>query len=69
MHKILVMGAGKIGSLIATLLHDCGEYLVFLADIDAEAVKRVGGDLGLPAPMTRQGGAGGAAMVYRGMGT
>ena len=49
MHKILVMGAGKIGSLIATLLHDCGEYVVFLADIDAEAVKRVGGDLGLPA--------------------
>ena len=34
MHKVLVIGAGKIGSLIATMLVESGAYTVFLADID-----------------------------------
>jgi len=39
MHRVLVTGAGKIGSLIATLLAKSGEYEVFLADIEAEQPK------------------------------
>ncbi len=49
MHNVLVLGAGKIGSLIATLLHTSGDYRVHLADIDTDAVKRLAGALGLPA--------------------
>lgn len=46
MHKILVAGAGKIGSLIACLLADSGSYLVHLADAhfagaDAERLQQV----------------------------
>lgn len=33
MHRVLVTGAGKIGSLIAALLAQSGAYEVFLADI------------------------------------
>lgn len=33
MHRILVMGAGKIGSLIAYLLAISGDYRIFLSDI------------------------------------
>ncbi len=36
MQKILIMGAGKIGSLIATLLASTDGYDVFLADNDAD---------------------------------
>ena len=34
MHKIIVAGAGKIGSLISTLLLDSGDYQVTLLDTD-----------------------------------
>lgn len=37
MQKILVAGAGKIGSLIATLLGTCGDYTVCLADCKPES--------------------------------
>lgn len=33
MHQVLVMGAGKIGSLISTLLGSSNDYKVYLADI------------------------------------
>lgn len=36
MHKILVIGAGKIGSLIAFLLTNSNQYYVYLADIQKE---------------------------------
>ncbi len=48
MRKVLVLGAGKIGALIATLLHGCGDYLVYVADSDEGAVKRLAADLALP---------------------
>jgi saccharopine dehydrogenase-like NADP-dependent oxidoreductase len=34
-HSVLVLGAGKIGSLIAGLLAESGDYEVHLADVDA----------------------------------
>ncbi len=43
MHRVLVVGAGKIGSLIAALLANSGDYQIFLADIhiDASQAKRL----------------------------
>jgi len=38
MQKVIVAGAGKIGSLIATLLGTCGDYEVVLVDSKAESV-------------------------------
>ncbi|HSW94064.1 MAG TPA: saccharopine dehydrogenase C-terminal domain-containing protein [Gammaproteobacteria bacterium] len=36
MHRVLVFGAGKIGSLIATLLSHSGDYRVCLADMHVD---------------------------------
>ncbi len=43
MHRVLVAGAGKIGSLIATLLSTSNDYHVFLSDIniDTPILKRL----------------------------
>ena len=41
MHSILVLGAGKIGSLIACLLHESERYRVHLADVRAGAANTV----------------------------
>jgi len=41
MHRILVLGAGKIGTLISGLLADSGDYQVQLADIDGAAARAV----------------------------
>lgn len=38
MQKILIVGAGKIGSLIAVLLANSNDYQVFLADINVESL-------------------------------
>ena len=38
MHEILVAGAGKIGSLIACLLSECGDFKVHLADVNTASV-------------------------------
>ena len=40
MHSILVIGAGKIGSTIADMLHETGDYAVTVADSSAAALKR-----------------------------
>ncbi|MBX3326655.1 MAG: saccharopine dehydrogenase NADP-binding domain-containing protein [Nitrospira sp.] len=37
MHRVLVLGAGKIGSLIACLLNQCGRYEVHLGDMTLDA--------------------------------
>ena len=39
MHSILVIGAGKIGSTIADMLHETGDYAVTVADRSAEALR------------------------------
>src|SRR4029078_140237 len=42
MHRVLILGAGKIGSLIAVLLDNSNDYQVFLGDssIDNPNLKR-----------------------------
>lgn len=44
MHQVLVMGAGKIGSLITFLLTNSNDYFVYLADVqeDNSHVRRLG---------------------------
>ena len=41
MHKVLILGAGKIGALISGLLAESGEYEVTLGDVDARAAEAV----------------------------
>ncbi len=41
MHRVLLLGAGKIGRMIARLLIDSGDYHVVVADIDQESLARV----------------------------
>jgi saccharopine dehydrogenase-like NADP-dependent oxidoreductase len=41
-HRVLVLGAGKIGSLISGLLAESGDYEVHLADVDAAVARGVG---------------------------
>ena len=46
MRQVLILGGGKIGSLIATLLVECGDFEVFLGDMDPEVVARLKMDIG-----------------------
>ena len=41
MHRVLVLGAGKIGALISGLLAESGEYEVTLADVDGDVAGAV----------------------------
>lgn len=41
MYRLLLLGAGKIGSAIARLLSGTGQYDVLVADVDAAALRRV----------------------------
>jgi len=41
MHKVLILGAGKIGALISGLFADCGDYEVHVADVNADAARAV----------------------------
>ncbi|HXH85256.1 MAG TPA: saccharopine dehydrogenase C-terminal domain-containing protein [Nitrospira sp.] len=47
MHRVLVLGAGKIGSLVACLLALQGKYEVHLGDVSFDAAKRTVEDLEL----------------------
>lgn len=40
MHRVLLLGAGKIGSTIAAFLQGSGAFDVLLADVDAAALRR-----------------------------
>ncbi|MAT71098.1 MAG: saccharopine dehydrogenase [Planctomycetaceae bacterium] len=41
MHTVLLLGAGKIGRMIARFLVDSGDYRVRVADADAESLQRL----------------------------
>jgi saccharopine dehydrogenase-like NADP-dependent oxidoreductase len=41
MHRVLILGAGKIGALISGLLAESGSYRVQLADVDGAAAEAV----------------------------
>ena len=41
MHKVLILGAGKIGSLISGLLAETGEYEVHVADVNVDVARAV----------------------------
>jgi len=41
MHRVLLLGAGKIGRMIARLLADAGDYDLLVADADAESLERI----------------------------
>ncbi|HEX6993611.1 MAG TPA: saccharopine dehydrogenase C-terminal domain-containing protein [Gammaproteobacteria bacterium] len=42
MHRVLLLGAGKIGRMIAALLSDAGDYDVLVGDVDDGRLARVG---------------------------
>jgi saccharopine dehydrogenase-like NADP-dependent oxidoreductase len=48
MHTVLILGAGKIGSLVAGLLAEAGDYSVQVADVSAEVARSVVRAHGLP---------------------
>jgi saccharopine dehydrogenase-like NADP-dependent oxidoreductase len=41
MHKVLILGAGKIGALISGLLGESGDYEVHVADVDPKIARAV----------------------------
>src|SRR3979490_402552 len=41
MHRVLILGAGKIGALISGLLAESGSYKVQLGDVDGAAAESV----------------------------
>jgi saccharopine dehydrogenase-like NADP-dependent oxidoreductase len=47
MHRVLLLGAGKIGSSIAALLAGSGDYDVLAADVDRDALKRLAKSTGV----------------------
>jgi saccharopine dehydrogenase-like NADP-dependent oxidoreductase len=49
MHKVLLLGAGKIGEAIARLLHDSGDFDVLVGDASAETRARVAQRVGVRA--------------------
>ena len=42
MHKVVIIGAGRIGTSIAKLLHACGDYQITLADQHQQALDATG---------------------------
>src|ERR1700753_3339290 len=42
MHHVLLIGAGKIGRMIASFLSHTPDYVVAVADADPEALARIG---------------------------
>ncbi len=49
MHDLVLLGAGKIGSAIARLLANTGEYRVLVGDVDEAGLRRVSGIAGVEA--------------------
>jgi saccharopine dehydrogenase-like NADP-dependent oxidoreductase len=65
MHKALILGAGKIGTLISGLLAESGSYEVELGDVSAEQAQAVTQAHGLPGLKAHQVDASNAASLAR----
>ncbi len=48
MHRVLLLGAGKIGRMIARLLVDSGDYAVTAGDVSEPALVRIADRIGVP---------------------
>ena len=48
MHRVLLLGAGKIGRMITKMLMDTGDYQVTVADYDQTALDRIADRRGVP---------------------
>ncbi len=48
MHRVLLLGAGKIGRAIASFLRSTGDFDVLVADADAEALAKLAGMVPVP---------------------
>ncbi len=48
MHRVLLLGAGKIGRMIARFLADTGDYAVAVGDVSRDALVRIETRLGVP---------------------
>jgi len=46
MHRVLLLGAGKIGRMIARLLVDSGDYSVLVGDVSSDALDRMARRIG-----------------------
>jgi len=46
-HRVLLLGAGKIGQMIARLLADAGDYHVVVGDVSPAALERVAARVGV----------------------
>jgi saccharopine dehydrogenase-like NADP-dependent oxidoreductase len=64
MHSVLILGAGKIGRMIARLLMDSGEYDVTVADNDEAALQRIAKQSGVS---TRRVDAASSGELFRAM--
>ena len=47
MHRVLLLGAGKIGRMIARLLVDSGDYRVIVGDVSPAALERIASRVGV----------------------
>jgi len=47
MHRVLLLGAGKIGRMIARLLVDSGDYRVIVGDVSPAALERISSRVGV----------------------
>jgi saccharopine dehydrogenase-like NADP-dependent oxidoreductase len=47
-HRVLLLGAGKIGRMIARLLVDAGDYDVVVGDLNAPSLARIAARVGVP---------------------
>lgn len=67
MTNVLLLGAGTIGRMIATLLTQSGDYRVRIGDTDAEALSRLHSKLGVETMVVDAADAGQLATAMNGM--
>ena len=48
MHRVLLLGAGKIGRMITRMLMDTGDYEVTVADYDQASLERIASNRKVP---------------------